>query len=202
MSSFQRLTVARLPRAALTLVLATAWSIVSKAQPTDERRRRRRLFGYGAAAYFVLFITAAMVSGSATTLWLAAGLLVGATAVCYLISAALLARAIWRPGNRAWTDDSGTLVVTARVVGPRTLDVGNLAGWPMGRGRSTPFLRELCTMADREGLTLTGHAGHAYLFHRLYAPLGFTTDNPEAKRPTIRRSPHSPEGSRGHEGGM
>ena len=193
MSSCQPLTVRHLPRAALTLLLATVWSVVSRGDPNGERRRRRRVAGYGAVTFAVFFVLAAMVSTSMTLVWLAAGLLAGAAVVCYLASAVVLLRAIYRSDSWAWTDGSPTLIATARLAGPKALNVSNLAGWPVGRGRAKPFLADLCTIADQESWTLIGRAGDRYLLDRLYTPLGFvTTDEPNAKRPTIRRDPGSP----------
>ena len=192
MSRCQPLTIHRLPRAALTMLLASAWSAVSKGAPTGERQRRRRRATTLAAGYVVCFALAALISGSMTMVWIALGVLAAAVLGCYTVCVVLLLQSMYRTDRWAWTDGTATLLATAHQTSPGTLTVSDLAGWPVGRGRAQPFLAELCRLADRQNWTLTGTAGDRHLLH-LYTPLGFvTTDKPDVKRPAIRRDPGSP----------
>ena len=193
MSGCQPLTIHRLPRAALTMLLAMTWSAVSRGAPGDERRRRRRQAGSIVAAYVVILTLAVLVGGFNTIVWIALGALPAAVVGCYIACVVLLLQVVNKLDRWAWIDGSATLLATARQAAPGTLDVSNLAGWPVGRGRAKPFLADLCRLADRQNWTLTGVAGDRYLLKALYTPLGFvTTDGPDVKRPTIRRDPGSP----------
>lgn len=187
--SFQPLRLGTIPRAALTLVLATSWSVVNRGNPAD-RPRRRRLAAVGTGLYVVVFVAAAWW-GNRT--WLAievaAGLVVAIAATFYLWEGTLLATTAISSTRRGWVNQHGSLVCTARFTAPRVLFLANLAGWPMGQRRSSAFLRSLCALADEEGWTLTGRAGHKHLVDALYAPLGFTILDPREAKPRIRREP-------------
>lgn len=191
MGGFQPLRTRGVLRAALILLLATAWSVVFRGHPA-RRARRRRLVGTAAMLYVILFAAAALVGGSVAPVIGALAVLAAAAGGFYLVAVGLLLRVVLHPTGRAWTDEQVSLLVTGRVVDVCTLELSNLAAWPIGRTRSSAFLQALCTMADREGWTITGRAGHRYLYERLYVPLGFTSREEGARRPRIVRDPRAP----------
>lgn len=191
MHSFRPLWTRDIPRAALTLFLATAWSVAFRGHPS-RRGRRRRLLWMAAAFYISLFTAAAVIGSSVVPLVVAVAVLVAEVCVFYLLGVGMLLRAMTRPDRRVWCDDRASLLVTGRMIDGGTVEVRNLAAWPVGRGRSSRFLQELCALADRENWTLTGRANNLYLYRRLYAPLGFACEE-TGRRPLIVRRPRSPD---------
>lgn len=190
---FQPLRRRLMLRAAWTLYCATWWSLVSRGSG-PRRRRRRRIVVMAAAGYLLLlFGVAAATGASSGSIVGAVGVLVAAGATFYLAAVGVLARAALGRGRRVWTNGDGSLVVTARLTSPVTMDVTNLAGWPVGGGRARKFLQALCQFADDEQLTVTARAGHRHLFDRVYASLGFALDrdSSSAGRPRMRRIPAS-----------
>lgn len=192
MHGFRPLWPRGIPRAGLTLLLATAWSVAFRGHPS-RRGRRRRLLWMASTVYVALFTAVAVLGSSFLPLIVAVALPVAEVCVFYLLGAGMLLRAVTRPDRRVWCDDQASLLVTGRMVDAGTIEVRNLAAWPVGRGRSSRFLRELCALADREGWTLTGRANNLYLYRRLYAPLGFACTEEGARRPLIVRPPRTPD---------
>jgi hypothetical protein len=128
-------------------------------------------------AAFVVLLVAGVVAGILIVAWLAllpvaaAGL---AVAAIWPVSYWLLARALRSDDWEAWTvEDASMVLVTHRGKG-NTWTVRNLSASPRGGGRTTPFLRALCSRADVEGRVLQASTWSHRLYERLYEPLGFT----------------------------